>query len=76
MAGWAAGSGRRPESEGDMMATERQKEAARKNLVKARQAQSDRAHGKKIPHSTESMSTAEKDQLADRYPGPGRRART
>ena len=48
------------------MATERQKEAARENLVKARQAQSDRAHGRKVPHSTEGMSTAEKDKLADK----------
>lgn len=47
------------------MATERQKETARHNLVKARQAQSDRAHGKKVPHSTGGMSTAEKDKLAD-----------
>jgi Family of unknown function (DUF6582) len=47
------------------MATERQKEAARQNLVKARQAQSDRAHGKDVPRSTEGMSTAEKDELAD-----------
>ena len=46
------------------MATERQKESARKNLVKARQAQSARAHGEKVPRSTEGMSTAEKDQLA------------
>jgi hypothetical protein len=49
-----------------MMATERQKETARKNLAKARQAQSDRAHGKRVPHSTEGMSTAEKDKLADK----------
>src|ERR1700742_1391826 len=48
------------------MATERQKESARKNLVKARQAQSARAHGEKVPRSTEGMSTAEKDQLADK----------
>ena len=31
------------------MATERQKESARKNLVKARQAQSARAHGEQVP---------------------------
>jgi hypothetical protein len=47
------------------MATERQKETARKNLVKARQAQSARAHGEKVPRSNEGMSTAEKDRLAD-----------
>jgi hypothetical protein len=47
------------------MATERQKEAARRNITKARQAQSDRAHGKDVPRSGEGMSTAEKDRLAD-----------
>jgi hypothetical protein len=31
------------------MATERQKETARENLGKARQAQSARAHGKQVP---------------------------
>jgi hypothetical protein len=48
------------------MATERQKESARRNLVKARQAQSARAHGKQVPPSNAGMSTAEKDQLADK----------
>jgi len=48
------------------MATERQKETARKNLVKARQAQSARAHGEKVPRSNEGMSTAQKDRLADK----------
>jgi hypothetical protein len=47
------------------MATEKQKEAARRNIGKARQAQSARAHGKDVPHSGEGMSTAEKDKLAD-----------
>jgi Family of unknown function (DUF6582) len=47
------------------MATERQKEAARKNLVKARRAQSARANGRSVPRSTEGMSTAEKDRLDD-----------
>jgi len=47
------------------MATERQKEAARRNLVKARRAQSARAHGRTVPRSTEGMSTAEKDRLDD-----------
>src|SRR5919201_1190817 len=49
-----------------MMATAKQKEAARRNLVKARQAQSARAHGKNVPHRTEGMNTAEKDKLADK----------
>jgi hypothetical protein len=47
------------------MATEKQKEAARRNIGKARQAQSARAHGEKVPRSNEGMSTAEKDKLAD-----------
>ncbi len=48
------------------MATEKQKEAARENIKKARQAQSARAHGKNIPRQGEGMSTAEKDDLADK----------
>jgi hypothetical protein len=47
------------------MATDRQKEAARQNIAKARQAQSARAHGEKVPQSEEGMSTAEKDRLED-----------
>jgi hypothetical protein len=47
------------------MATERQKEAARQNIEKAREVQSERAHGKDIPRETEGLSTAEKDRLAD-----------
>jgi uncharacterized protein DUF6582 len=47
------------------MATNRQKEAARRNLAKARQAQSARAHGENVPRSSEGMSTAEKDKLSD-----------
>jgi len=47
------------------MATARQKEAARRNIAKARQAQSARAHGAKIPRQAEGMSTAEKDRLAN-----------
>jgi hypothetical protein len=47
------------------MATEKQKEAARRNIGKARGAQSARAHGKDVPRSGEDMSTAEKDKLAD-----------
>jgi hypothetical protein len=44
------------------MATEKQKQAARKNLVKARQAQSTRARGAKVKHAP-GLSTAEKDRL-------------
>jgi hypothetical protein len=47
------------------MATDRQKEAARRNIEKAREAQSDRAHGKDVPRQGEGLSTAEKDELAD-----------
>jgi hypothetical protein len=46
------------------MATSKQKEAARRNLAKARQAQSARAHGENIPRSGEGMSTAEENRLA------------
>jgi hypothetical protein len=48
-----------------MMATDRQKEAARRNIAKARQVQSARAHGANIPRPGEGMSTAEEDRLAD-----------
>jgi hypothetical protein len=56
------------------MATSRQKEAARRNIEKARQAQSARAHGKDVPRQGEGMSTAEKDDLADKeFAFPGQR---
>jgi hypothetical protein len=47
------------------MATDRQKEAARRNIAKAREAQSERAHGEDVPRQREGLSTAEKDELAD-----------
>jgi hypothetical protein len=47
------------------MATERQKEAARHNIEKARQVQSERAHGQDVPRETEGLSTAEKDRLPE-----------
>jgi hypothetical protein len=47
------------------MATNRQKEAARQNIEKARQAQSARAHGEKVPRRGEGMSTAEENRLED-----------
>ena len=46
------------------MATDKQKEAARRNIGKAREAQSARAHGEDVPSSSEGLSTAEKDKLA------------
>jgi hypothetical protein len=45
------------------MATTRQKEAARRNLVKARQVQSARAHGQPVPHRSQGMSTAEENRI-------------
>jgi hypothetical protein len=47
------------------MATSRQKAAARQNLEKAREAQSERAHGEDVPRQGQGLSTAEKDRLAD-----------
>jgi len=47
------------------MATNRQKQAARRNLDKARHAQSARAHGAGTSSHSQGMSTAEKDKLAD-----------
>ncbi|HEY3907223.1 MAG TPA: DUF6582 domain-containing protein [Streptosporangiaceae bacterium] len=45
------------------MATKRQKDAAKKNIAKARQVQSARAHGKDVPKQSQGLSTAEKDKL-------------
>lgn len=47
------------------MATDKQKEAARRNIAKARQAQSARAHGEDVPRRDEGLSTADKDRLDD-----------
>jgi hypothetical protein len=47
------------------MATTRQKEAARKNIAKARQVQSARAKGAKIPRSP-GLSAAEENRLSDK----------
>ncbi|HXN62668.1 MAG TPA: DUF6582 domain-containing protein [Acidimicrobiales bacterium] len=46
------------------MATERQKEAARQNLKKARESQSARAHGAKVPRSP-GLSTAQENRLPE-----------
>jgi hypothetical protein len=48
------------------MATSRQKEAARQNIAKAREVQSERAHGAKIPRQTRGLSTAQQDKLPDK----------
>jgi Family of unknown function (DUF6582) len=47
------------------MATTKQKQAARRNIAKAREVQHERAEGKQIPRQTEGLSTAEKNQLDD-----------
>ena len=53
------------------MATTKQKQAARKNIKKARQAQSESAKGKKsksskkAPKGSKGLSTAEKNRLPD-----------
>ena len=47
------------------MATQKQKDAARHNLEKARAAQSARAHGKQVPQSSDTISTHDKNQLRD-----------
>src|SRR5581483_3416162 len=47
------------------MATTKQKAAARKNLEKARAAQSARAHGEDVPRQTQGMSTADENRLRD-----------
>src|SRR5271165_4001787 len=54
-----------PARKGSIMATSRQKEAARRNIAKARQARSARADGESVPRQSQGMSTAEKNQLAD-----------
>jgi uncharacterized protein DUF6582 len=45
------------------MATTKQKTAARRNLVKARKAQSARAHGAKVPRKSKGLSTAQQNDL-------------
>jgi len=46
------------------MATERQKQAARRNLEKAREVQSARVHGRKIPKQSPGLSTADENRLS------------
>jgi hypothetical protein len=47
------------------MATSREKDAAKRNIGKAREAKSARAHGADVPRQSEGLSTAEKDRLSD-----------
>jgi hypothetical protein len=56
------------------MSTTKQKEAARKNLVKARAAQSRRAKGAKAPKRAQGLSTAEQNDLpASKFAFPDER---
>src|SRR3954453_22574566 len=48
------------------MATTKQKQAARRNIAKARKVQSTRARGAKVPRRSQGMSTAEENRLADK----------
>jgi hypothetical protein len=47
------------------MSTTKQKQAARENLKKAREVQSERAHGEQVPETRLGLSTAEENRLAD-----------
>ena len=47
------------------MATTKQKQAARRNITKARKAQSDRARGKNVPRRTKGLTTAQENDLPD-----------
>jgi hypothetical protein len=47
------------------MATTKQKQAARKNIAKARKVQSARAHGKSVPRKSQGLSTAQQNDLPD-----------
>jgi hypothetical protein len=47
------------------MSTTKQKETARRNLRKARAAQSARAEGKRAPRRTKGLSTADQNDLSD-----------
>lgn len=47
------------------MATTKQKRAARQNIEKAREVQSARARGRKIPRRTTGLSTAEENDLPE-----------
>lgn len=56
------------------MATTKQKQAARRNLEKAREAQHERAQGKDVPRRTEGLSTAEENRLdEDEFAFPDQR---
>ena len=46
------------------MATPKQRQAARENIAKAREVQSARAHGERIPRRSAGLSTAEENRIA------------
>ena len=48
------------------MATPRQKQAGRQNLEKAREVQSARAHGERVPRRTRGLSTAEENRMPEK----------
>ena len=48
------------------MATAKQKEAARRNIKKARAAQSARAHGERVPRRSQGMTTAQENRLDEK----------
>jgi hypothetical protein len=48
------------------MATTKQKQAARRNIAKARDAQHQRARGKRVPRRSQGLSTAEQNRMDDR----------
>jgi hypothetical protein len=50
---------------GTEMATDRQKAAARRNLERARQVQSARAHGARVPQQAPGLSTHQENRLGD-----------
>ena len=47
------------------MSTEKQKEAARRNIETAREVQKERAAGEGTPRASADMTTAERDRLGD-----------
>ena len=47
------------------MSTEKQKEAARRNIEIAREVKEERAHGEDVPRKSEGLTTAEEDRLPD-----------
>jgi hypothetical protein len=46
------------------MSTEKQKEAARRNIEIAREVKEERAHGEDVPRRSQGLSSAEEDRLA------------